>query len=600
MLWPLLFAFCLISSITPVSARVTDTAKYDYVIVGGGTAGLALASRLTENPSITVAVVEAGTYYEIADPQYAIPGADIRFAGAGTDPNDLTSPVDWGFVTTPQAGVNGRQLHYARGKCMGGSSARNFMVYHRGTCDSYQAWADAVGDQSYSWSNWLPYFKKSVTFTPPKSPPRAANASANYDVSAFNPQDGPLEVSYANFAIPFSSWMERALNAIGIRYTKDFNSGTLMGAQYCSNTICPETEQRSSSESSFLRAAADRKNLKVYTFTLAKRVLFDGNKYATGVLVNSTTIVKANKEVILSAGAFQSPQLLMVSGIGEPSLLKKYEIPVLANRPGVGQNMTDHVATGPSYRVNLITSTRVANDPAFAAALLQEYTADHTGPYTNPVSDYLGWEKVPQNLLASDSVSTLNAFPADWPEIEYISSPGYIGNFSNLEYQPNDGYQYASIVAALVAPLSRGTVSINSADAADPPLINPNYLTHPSDVAVLTAGFKRARQAFASKTMRAVLTDPVEYYPGPQVQSDAQIEAFLRANAFYFYHAAGTCRMGRRDDPNAVVDSKAKVIGVEGLRVVDASAFALLPPGHPQSTVYALAEKIAADILAGN
>jgi choline dehydrogenase len=323
------------------------------------------------------------------------------------------------------------------------------MIYQRGTTQSYQNWADAVGDQSYTFNNLLPYFKKSVHFTPPSSA-RAANASAAYNPAAFDPAGGPLQVSYANYAGPFSSYMEGAFNEIGIQTTQDFNSGNLMGAQYCSSTIDPSNENRDSSQSSFLNKAQNRGNLKIYTISTAQKIIFDTNKVATGVSISSSGgpsyIINANKEVILSAGAFQSPQLLMLSGIGPAAQLSKFNIPVVKILEGVGKNMWDHVFFGPSYRVNVQTFTRLANDLAYVVAqYIGPYLIQKLGPLTNPVCDFLGWEKIPATFRTSFSELTnadLAQFPADWPEVEYLSAPGYVGNFASLPTtQPKDGYQ---------------------------------------------------------------------------------------------------------------------------------------------------------------
>jgi choline dehydrogenase-like flavoprotein len=474
------------------------------------------------------------------------------------------------------------------------------MIYQRPDKGSLQKWADEVGDQSYTFDNLLPYYKKSCQFTPP-SPVRAANATAEYNPSAFDPAGAPLRISYANYAGPFSSYIQPSFEEIGIPTTQDFNSGSVMGAQYCSSTINPADETRDSSQTSFLAAAQSRPNLIVYSLTMASKILFDDDKTATGVLLATGVTLFAQKEVILSAGAFQSPQLLMVSGIGPASTLAEFNISIIADRPGVGQNLTDHVFFGPAYRVKVDTFTRLANDPVYLAAqFAYDYPVLKQGPLTNPVCDFLGWEKAPRDLISADAGAVLNGLPASWPEIEYLSGPGYIGDFQDLLLQqPKDGYQYATILAALVAPQSRGTVTIASNTGLDLPVINPNWLTDPTDVSVAVAAYKRTREAFATKAMAPVLADPVEYFPGPEVQTDEQLLETIRDSVFTVYHASCTCRMGRVDDPNAVVDSSARVIGVEGLRVVDASSFALLPPGHPQSTIYAFAEKIAAEIIAG-
>lgn len=469
------------------------------------------------------------------------------------------------------------------------------MIYQRPDRGSLQLWADAVGDQSYTFDNLFPYFKKSTKFTPP-GPLRAANATTLFNPAAFDIAAGPVQVSYANYAGPFSSWMHRGLNAIGIPTATDFNSGEVMGTQYCSSTIDPATQRRSSSQSSFLNAAVlARPNLKVYQATLAKKILFNSSKRATGVEIPLGITLTARKEVILSAGAFQSPQLLMLSGIGPAATLNRFNIPVIVDRPGVGQNLTDHIFFGPAYRVKVDTFTRLANDiPYVLDQFATDYTIGKKGPLTNPVCDFLGWEKAPRNLISPTAASVLNTYPSSWPEIEYLSGPGYIGNFQSLLLQqPKDGYQYATILAALVAPQSRGTVTLASDSAYTLPVVNPNWLTSPVDQSVAVAAYKRIRAAFKSEGMAPVLADPKEYWPGEQVESDEEILATVRDSLHTVYHASCTCRMGRRDEDTAVVDSEARVIGVEGLRVVDASSFALLPPGHPQSTVYAFAERIA-------
>ncbi|KAJ5604826.1 hypothetical protein N7510_009980 [Penicillium lagena] len=573
-------------------------ATFDYVVVGGGTGGSVVATRLAQN-GFEVGLIEAGGNYEI-ESFNAIPAADIL--PVGSDP-DTQSATDWGFVVKGQPGANGRPIHYARGKCLGGSSALNFMIYQRPTRDSMQQWANAANDSSYTFDNVLPFYKQSVQFTPPNCDSRAYNATAAYDKEAFDEHGGPLHVSYANYAMPFSSWMKLGMEAIGIEERQDFNSGSLMGAQYCSSTIDPLTELRSSSDASFL-SNIKSSTLTIYTQTLAKKIVFNDNKKATGVKVagifGNTITISASKEIIISAGAFQSPQLLMVSGVGSSDVLREHGIDVVSDRPGVGQNMWDHPFFALTYRVQVDTFTKFADNFLYSASKIIDGLLERVGPLTNPVSDYLAWEKIPKSLrfqFSQTSQETLAQFPADWPEAEYISGAGYIGNVSNLlEDQPKDGYQYASILGVLVAPLSRGNVSLQSADVSNLPVVNPNWLDNPADKEVAILTFKRIRQAFESEAMAPVVIGE-EYYPGKQVKNDADILEFIQNNVMPLWHAACTCKMGTSDDKMAVVDSQARVYGVQGLRVVDASAFPLLPPGHPQSTVYMLAEKISAAII---
>ncbi|KAH8706015.1 GMC oxidoreductase [Talaromyces proteolyticus] len=588
----------LLSFIHVKKGRDTN-ATYDYVVVGGGTAGAAIATRLAQQ-SFSVALIEAGVQYEF-ESLAALPIADVF--PAGSDPT-TNSDIDWGFVTKEQPGANNRDIHFARGKCLGGSSALNFMIYQRPTIESMQKWADAVDDNSYVFDKVFPYYKKSVAFTPPNTQARFPNATVEYQASAFESNGGPLQVSYTNYAMPFSTWMLLGMEAIGINKTDDFNSGSLFGTQYCASTIRPSDETRSSSESSFLATSNSSSSLHVYSSTLAKRILFNDDKQATGVKAttsgNSTIQIEANKEIIISAGAFQSPQLLMVSGIGPSNILQQYNIETVSDLAGVGQNMWDHPFFAPTYRVGVETLTATANNFLNLGAEFVTYATTHTGIMTSPISDLLAWEKIPSSLRANFSSGTTQAlswFSDDWPEAEYISGAGYIGNCSNLfEIQPKDGYQYASILGVLVAPTSRGNITITSSDTSDLPTINPNWLATESDQQVAIAIFRRIRAAFQSKAMAPVIVGE-EYFPGTDVQTDDEILEFIRNNLMTLWHPAGTCKMGTADDSTAVIDSKARVFGVKGLRVVDASAFPILPPGHPQSTVYMLAEKIADDII---
>ncbi|KAG4035135.1 hypothetical protein MFRU_002g04790 [Monilinia fructicola] len=446
----------------------------DYVVIGGGTAGLTVATRLAEPGHLTVCVIEAGGFYEQdAGNKSSVPG--YASYGSNVDPSTAadTPEIDWGFVTEKISGLNNNTFHYARGRTLGGSSARNFMVYQRGNAQAYDMWADQVGDQSYSWDRFLPYFRKSANYSAPNMDLRAANATVPAPSSgAFSPAGGPLRVSHANWALPMSSYAEAAFSSIGIAPLQDLSSGKIIGAQYCPLTVDPIDEKRSSSEASFLQYALrnGRNNLKIFTRTLAKKIMFDGNK-AIGVVVTANGTewtIKARKEVILSAGAFQSPQLLMVSGIGPKSDLQRLDIEVLIDAPGVGRNMWDHISISILQEVSVETQSELS-DPAKALKAAQEYDKRHSGILTSNGADYIGWEKVPSPQRANLSANALNdlsQFPPDWPELEMVigalAVPGVIGA------------NYGLIFATVVAPLSRGFVSLISNDTSDLPKINPN------------------------------------------------------------------------------------------------------------------------------
>ncbi|CEL08712.1 hypothetical protein ASPCAL11857 [Aspergillus calidoustus] len=265
----------------------------------------------------------------------------------------------------------------------------------------------------------------------------------------------------------------------------------------------------------------------------------------------------------------------MVSGVGARQHLEDHGIEVLVDSPGVGQNMWDHPFVGPGYRGNVETVTRIANSPIYLASQYLRWAKKQLGPLTNPVSDLLAWEKILYELRRQFSPETLQAlsqFPGDWPEVDYMSAPGFLGNISNLKAdQPDDGYQYASIIGVLIAPTLRGTVTLRTADTADLPLINMNWLDTRSDQEVVMAMFKRMREVFASNVMDPVVIGE-EYFPGNQVQTDEEILEYIRENVMTVWHPSCACRMGTSNDTQAVSDSRARVFGVKRLRVVDASA----------------------------
>ncbi|KAI8630065.1 GMC oxidoreductase [Xylariaceae sp. FL1651] len=574
---------------------------FDYIVVGGGNAGLTMATRLAEQQSGSVAVVEAGTFYELGNGNLSqVPGSDNIWISKAKD--DWQPLIDWGYITSPQQYALNTELHYARGKTLGGCSARNYMIYQRPTVGSCQTWADAVGDDSYTFDNLLPYYQKSICFTPPSNL-RFANSTPLYDDTVMGDCSGPLSVTYSDYAYSFASWATEGLQAMGMPPIQGFQSGALLGQSYVMSTIDAKTQTRDSSETSFLQRALSYPNYFVYTTTQAKRIIFGPDKKATGVEVDTLGnryFLTATKEVIISAGAFASPQLLMVSGIGPAAALEELGIPVVADRPGVGQNMQDHLYFGPAYRVIGQTTSSLVASPEFAAEAALEFQEHASGILTNPSNDVLGWEKFPESIRSTFSADTLQAlaeYPADWPEIEYLAIAGYLG-YQNISggSDPNDGYQYATMGVALAQPRSRGNITITSADNAVNPIVNPNYFSSQADVEVAVAGFKRAREFFNSTTIRPFRADDKEAFPGLEVSTDEEIEQIIKESFQTIFHAACTCAMGLPDNPMAVVDSAARVYGVSGLRVVDASSFPFVPAGHPMGTVYALAEKIASNI----
>lgn len=390
------------------------------------------------------------------------------------------------------------------------------MAYSRGSTGSFQLWADTVGDESYTWDKVLPYYRKSMNFTPPNSETRRANATPTYD-AAYTAQGGPLDITYPAYAESWSTWVSKGLTAIGLPQVGALIEGSLNGSTYQLLTVNPTTGKRASSDTAFLRPVLDRPNLVVFAETLAERVLFNSHKAATGVAVTSqngtAAVISAKREVILSAGVIQSPQLLMVSGIGPAAVLRQHNITVLADLPGVGQGLVDHILVPLTWQVNLATP-----DITSAASVSAFNNPPATGPLTSPGGEYAGVEKIPAAFRANwsaETVAALDALPADWPEVEYLVMP--------FAVTPGTvpGRTYASLLFVLQTPQSIGNVTITSASMRDPPLINPNWLTAQADLDVMLASFRRIREMAASPAMADVIID--EFLPGLGNQTDEQI-----------------------------------------------------------------------------
>ncbi|KAI7785159.1 hypothetical protein LA080_007826 [Diaporthe eres] len=534
-----------------------------YGFVGGGTAGLAIAARLA--PHFSVAVVEAGGSYQ-ADTgnQSVVPYYSLNMPVLATDPATYQHEplVDWDLISVPQQGAARREVHYARGKTLGGSSALNTLAYVRASRGAQDRWAEEVGDESYRWDSVLPFFKAGCQLTPPDLEKRnAANATPSWDADAFSGENGTAPCAEAAACVFCGS-----INGLG---------------GWTSSTIDPRDATRSSSQTSYLQMAEQETRITVYSHTQATKILFAARK-VTGVAVDTQGTeytLSARKEVIVSGGVFHSPQLLMISGIGPSATLQSLGISVIKDLPGVGQNLWEQLS------FNVLQAVSTPTGGTFV---------DSSDPQAG---GYFSFEKIPESLRANFSQETrdkLASFPEDWPEVQYIP-------FGFPTPSSSGGAQTVGTMSAtLTAPLSRGNVTISSPSIKDPPVFDPAWLSDPADTELAVAAFKRCREALADPSL-----DPIrvgaEFAPGANVTTDEDILLYIRQTASTVWHASGTCKMGKGEDvdPMAVVDSQARVFGVEGLRVVDASAFPFAVPVNTQGTVYMLAEKITAEILHG-
>ncbi len=526
---------------------------YDYIIVGGGSAGCVMASRLSADPSIKVALLEAGP----ADKNFLI-HMPIGYAALMK-----TGWVDWGYETEPQANLNGRRLFWPRGKVLGGSSAINAMVYIRGVPSDYRTWAQ-LGNRGWSWDEVLPYFKKAETYLP--------------GPNAHHGGDGPLRVSRPGVEGALNkAWIEAGLQA-GYPYTDDFNGVSQEGFGPIDCTYA--NGRRSSAAASYLRPALSRRNLTVLTRAQATKILITNGR-ATGVEYAqrpARKILRAEREIILCGGTINSPQLLLLSGIGPADEIAVQGIKAIHDLPGVGKNLQDHLHGAIKHDCTQPVSLYTVAKPSALARHIVYYLMTGRGPAA---------------VSGLETLAFLKSRPGlDAPDLEYHFAPALYGDHGR-ELIYRHGYMgYYN----LQRPVSRGTITLKSADPLVHPAIQPNYLESEEDFRVLRDGFKMLRDLFAQAAFDPYRGD--EFVPGPLVRTDAQIDAYHRATAETIYHPAGTCKMGH--DAMAVVDDRLRVRGLDGLRVVDASIMPRLVSGNTNAPTIMIAEKAAEFILAGD
>lgn len=578
-------------------------ATYDYIIVGGGQAGSVMAARLTEHSNATVAVIEAGNFYELSNGNFSqIPYWSSQ--GVGTAPEDYNPQNDFALETVPQ--INGEVVHYAQGRNLGGSSGRNQMLYHRPTKGYYEAFADHVDDLSYTWDNMTTYLERSMTFTPPSVSDPARASSIPYDPSAFGSDPNyshPLQVSYPDYTYRFSQNAPAAFGNIGLQAQPGLSSGVLHGYAYWTMTVDPTTGLRSSAEASFLSEAFGRDTLTVYLNSLVQNVIFSANKTAIGVNVTSSPAgtplsfytLNARHEVLLAAGAYHSPQILMLSGIGPQATLDRYNIPVISALEGVGQNMWDTTNIGgPVFRINdtFTTYSVFQSNQTIMNQVDAEFLATGNGPLTSIGSDIVAWDKLPANITSTFSNATqahINSLPSDWPEIEY----GF--GTTSRSFQSEEGASFGTINCLLIGTASRGNMTISSSSILDRPVISPNWLLDPRDQEVAVAAYRRARQAWEGVPAAVKVGD--ELYPGKNVTSYEDLLTAIKGSIGAIHHASASCAMGRVGERDTVVDSRGRIVGVQGLRVVDSSSLVYTPPGHTMGVTYGHAEKLAQTVL---
>ena len=533
--------------------------KFDYVIVGGGSAGCVLAARLSENPDVSVCLLEAGNGGNgifIRAPS----GALALVPGYGKLSN-------WAYDTTPQSGLNGRRGYQPRGKTLGGSSAINAMLYVRGHKSDYDGWAD-LGCKGWDWKSCLPYFK------------RAENNENGKD--DFHGVEGPLHVSNQKSPRPISRAFVDAAGTMQHREVTDFNTGENEGVgQYQVTQFHDQARngERCSVAAGYLFSAMKRPNLTVITKAHATKILFK-DKRAIGVSYRhegADKTVEANKEVLLCGGAFNSPQLLQLSGVGHAQDIQKHGIKMVHELSGVGENLQDHL--------DFILAYKTKDTDNFGLGLRAAW---------NFLKHILQWRKDGTGMIATpfaESGAFLKTDPSlERPDIQLHFVIAIVDNHGRKLHM---GYGYSCHVCAL-RPYSRGRVFLGSSDPMAAPEIDPQYLSDPRDLVTTIAGAKMARDILEAPAMAKYKHK--ELYEVKDDMSDKQWETHIRARADTIYHPVGTCKMGI--DDLAVVDPELRVHGLKGLRVVDASIMPTLTSGNTNAPTIMIAEK-AADLIRG-
>lgn len=529
---------------------------FDYVIVGGGSAGCVLAARLTEDSSVTVCLIEAGG--EDKNPLIHMP---VGFAKM------TTGPLTWGLTTAPQKHANNREIPYAQAKVLGGGSSINAEIFTRGHPFDYDRWASEEGAEGWSFKDIQKYFLRS---------------EGNTILSgAWHGTGGPLGVSNLPAPNVTSLAFVQSCQELGMPYNPDFNSSVQEGAGIYQTTT--KGNRRCSAAVGYLRPALKRKNLTLVTGALVLRVNIEKRR-ATGVVYvdgADTKTVRASSEVIVTAGAIGSPKLMMLSGIGPAAHLKSHGITVHSDLPGVGQNLTDHFGIDIVGELKGHESLDKYNKPHWAAWAGMQYYLFNSGPVTsNVVEGGAFWYSG-------------GAGAAPRPDLQFHFLCG-AGAEAGVPSVPK-GSSGITLNSYTLRPKSRGSVTLRTVDPRDTPIVDPNFLSEPDDLKISVEGVKISREIFSQPSLQKYLKDI--RFPDANVRTHGEFEAYARQYGRTSYHPVGTCKMG--NDEMAVVDPQLRLRGVDGLRICDSSVMPSLIGSNTNAPSIMISEK-AADLIRGN
>ena len=533
--------------------------EFDYVIVGAGTAGCVLANRLSQDADVSVLLIEAG-----GKDDYRWIHVPVGYLYCIGNPR-----TDWRYRTGEEAGLGGRSLAYPRGRVLGGSSSINGMIYMRGQREDYDEWARVSGDSGWSWDAVLPIFKRSED--------HHGGADAWHGVG------GPWRVERQRLKWQVLEAFREAAQQSGIPATDDFNRGDNSGVGYFD--VNQKRGIRWNASKAFLRPALERPNLTVVTGAQVRRLTFDG-KRCTGVTYRGGAsgmrefVATARAEVVLAAGAVNSPQLLELSGVGNGARLQRLGIDVVHDLRGVGENLQDHLQLRMAYRVRGVRTLNTMTAHWWGKLLIgMQYALWRSGPMSMAPSQLGAFAK------SADNDASITR-----PDIEYHVQPLSLDRFG----EPLHRFNAFTASACHLRPTSRGSIHIESPDPFAPPAIAPNYLSTDYDRHVAANALRLTRRIVQAPAFARYA--PEEILPGPQFQTEEELMQAAGAVGTTIFHPVGTCRMGCADDPGAVVDARLRVLGVMGLRVVDASVMPTITSGNTNSPTLMIAER-ASDMI---
>ncbi|KAI0321913.1 alcohol oxidase [Amylostereum chailletii] len=583
------------------STQQLQATQYDYIIVGGGTAGGVLANRLTEDSNTKVLLIEAGSS------DYEALNIQVPFLATAL----TSSTFDWNYTTVPQTALNDRQVGYARGRVLGGSSSINYMIYTRGSQDDYDRWAKVTGDSGWTWDSLHPYLLKLENFTVS----RVENADAKY-VSSIHSTSGPVGVGLPTVSLPTDQLVLNAQQELSSEFpfNKDVNSGDMIGISWTPFAIADGA--RSNSARDYIAPVLERSNLDVLVNTQVIKVLQTGDSNGTPIIrgVQFTSGPKspvynltASKEVIISTGAIGTPQILLLSGIGPAEQSKALGINSIVDSPDVGQNLQDHPLLTSPYTVSSNdTLDNLGLNATFAAEQLAQWQANRTGDFTLGALNQWGWLRLPDNDAIFKNVTDPSAGSKS-PHFQLIftvrlSFSVFITYPTNLTTR-----MHTSLLAELqrqLATSSRcsatcGNLTLNNTDPFTHPIINPGLLSDEFDLYTMREALKTGRRFMNASAWNSWIV--AEYGDFAAAQTDEQIEAYIRANALVVNHVVGTVGMGKAGSlakGAGALNPDLTVKGVQGLRVIDASAFPFIPASHTMVPTYVLAER-ASDVIKG-